>query len=58
MAISLIQVGHDKKATVFLRALDDQLQQAGAKFDIVDTITIEDMEGMSLSDVLLKAITD
>lgn len=58
LAISLIQVGHDKKATVFLRALDDQLQQAGAKFDIVDTITIEDMEGMSLSDVLLKAITD
>lgn len=58
LAISLIQVGRDKKATMFLRALDDQLQQSGAKFDIVDTITIEDMEDMSLSDVLLKAITD
>jgi Mg-chelatase subunit ChlD len=58
LTISLIQVGHDKQATQFLKALDDQLQQAGAKFDIVDTITIEDMVGMSLSDVLIKAITD
>ncbi|MBJ7901550.1 MAG: VWA domain-containing protein [Cyanobacteria bacterium RI_101] len=58
LTISLIQVGHDKQATQFLKALDDQLQQAGAKFDIVDTITIEDMAGMSLSDVLIKAITD
>ncbi len=58
LAISLIQVGRDKKATAFFQALDDQLQAAGAKFDIVDTITIEDMQGMNLSDVLLKAITD
>jgi Mg-chelatase subunit ChlD len=58
LAISLIQVGNDKKATLFLKALDDQLQAAGAKFDIVDTITVEDMQGMSLSEVLLKAITD
>ncbi|MFN5514985.1 MAG: hypothetical protein ACK5CA_09615, partial [Cyanobacteriota bacterium] len=58
LAISLIQVGRDKQATQFLKALDDQLQQAGAKFDIVDTITIEDMADMSLSEVLIKAITD
>jgi len=58
LAISLIQVGRDKKATAFLKALDDQLQSAGAKFDIVDTVTIEDMEGMSLTDILLNAITD
>jgi hypothetical protein len=58
LAISLIQVGRDKKATAFLKALDDQLQGAGAKFDIVDTVTIEDMQGMSLTDILLNAITD
>ena len=58
LAISLIQVGHDKKAMAFLKTLDDQLQEAGAKFDIVDTITVEDMQDMNLSDVLLKAITD
>ena len=54
----LYQVGRDKKATAFFQALYDQLQAAGAKFDIVDTVTMEDMQGMSLSDVLLKAITD
>jgi len=58
LAISLIQVGRDKKATAFLKALDDQLQSAGAKFDIVDTVTIEDMQGMSFTDILLNAITD
>ena len=58
LAISLIQVGRDRKATEYLKALDDLLQNAGAAFDIVDTITIEDMEGMTLSEVLLNAVTD
>ncbi len=57
LAISLIQVGNDRKATQFLKALDDQLQAAGAKFDIVDTITIDDMQGLTLAEVLLNAIT-
>lgn len=58
LGISLIQVGKDRKATQFLKALDDQLQSAGAKFDIVDTITIDDMEDMTLAEVLLNAIHD
>ncbi len=58
LGISLIQVGTDRKATQFLKALDDQLESAGAKFDIVDTVTIDDMEEMTLSEVLLNAITD
>jgi uncharacterized protein with von Willebrand factor type A (vWA) domain len=58
LAISLIQVGKDKTATQFLKALDDQLETAGAKFDIVDTITIEDMEDLTLAEVLLNAIQD
>jgi hypothetical protein len=41
-----------------LLALDDRLESAGAKFDIVDTVTIDDMEGMTLTEVLLNAITD
>ena len=48
LGISLIQVGNDRKATQFLKALDDQLQSAGAKFDIVDTITIDEMENVPL----------
>ncbi|WP_088243920.1 vWA domain-containing protein [Calothrix rhizosoleniae] len=57
-AISFIQVGNDPHATRFLKVLDDELQGAGAKFDICDTITMEDMEDVSLTEVLLNAITD
>lgn len=58
LAISFIQIGSDPQATKFLKILDDELQGAGAKFDIVDTVTIDDMEDMSLKDVLLNAIVD
>lgn len=58
LAISFIQVGNDNDAKRFLKALDDELQGAGAKFDIVDTITIDDMEDFTLTEVLLNAIAD
>lgn len=58
LGISFIQVGKDPKVTEFLKALDDQLTDTGAAFDIVDTVTLEDMNGQSLSDVLLNAILD
>ncbi|MBR8828949.1 MAG: VWA domain-containing protein [Gomphosphaeria aponina SAG 52.96 = DSM 107014] len=58
LGISFIQVGKDKKATAYLKALDDQLQSAGAKFDIVDTVPMDKMENMSLTDVLLNALID
>ncbi|WP_267384744.1 vWA domain-containing protein [Cyanobacterium sp. uoEpiScrs1] len=58
LAISLIQVGHDTKATAFFKALDDKLDKVGAKFDIVNTVKLDDMKNMSLNDVLLNAIID
>ncbi|MEH1925451.1 vWA domain-containing protein [Nostoc sp.] len=58
LGISIIQVGSDAQATKFLKALDDQLQSVGAKFDICDTVTLDDLEEMSLLDVLTNAITD
>lgn len=58
LAVSFIQVGNDPEATRFLKVLDDELQNAGAKFDIVDTITVEDMEDLTLTEVLLNAIVD
>lgn len=58
LAISFIQVGTDQMATRFLKVLDDELQGAGAKFDICDTITLDDMEGLTLKEVLLNAISD
>lgn len=58
LGIAMIQVGNDPTATQFLKALDDQLQGVGAKFDICDTITIDDMAELTLSEVLLNAIND
>jgi uncharacterized protein with von Willebrand factor type A (vWA) domain len=58
LAISFVQIGTDAQATKFLKILDDELQGAGAKFDIVDTVTIDDMEDMTLTEVLLNAIVD
>jgi hypothetical protein len=58
LAISFIQVGSDPRVTRFLKALDEQLKGIGAKFDIVDTLTIDDMEDMALTEVLFKAIFD
>jgi hypothetical protein len=58
LAISFIQVGTDEAATKFLKILDDDLGRAGAKFDIVDTITMNDMEDLTLKEVLLSAISD
>lgn len=58
LAILLVQVGSDPQATRFLKALDDELQGVGAKFDIVDSIAIDDMEDFTLSEVLMNAISD
>jgi uncharacterized protein YegL len=58
LAISFVQVGADPQATRFLTALDNELQAVGAKFDICDTITVDDLEDTSLTDVLMNAIVD
>lgn len=58
LAISFIQIGNDAGARQFFKALDDQLQDIGAKFDICDTLTLDEMEDMSLVEVLTNAIED
>jgi hypothetical protein len=58
LALSFIQVGNNPKTRKFFKALDDQLQGVGAKFDICDTVTLEEMEEMSLVEVLMNAIDD
>lgn len=58
LGVQVVQIGRDEGATRFLKALDDDLTRAGAKFDICDTVSIDDMEEMSLTDVLLGAIGD
>jgi uncharacterized protein with von Willebrand factor type A (vWA) domain len=58
LALSFIQIGEDPGATKFLKTLDEQLMGVGAKFDIVDTVTFEEMEDLTLTEVLLNAIQD
>ncbi len=57
LTIVFIQVGDDKAATAYLKSLDDDLK--GAKFDIVDAMTIEEAEKFPTTvDMLMKAIAD
>ncbi|MBP0021641.1 MAG: hypothetical protein J7647_29310 [Cyanobacteria bacterium SBLK] len=58
LGISFIQVGSDREVSCFLQWLDDGLPQVGAKFDIVDTVTLDRMETMALTEVLVNAILD
>lgn len=58
LAIQFFQVGSDSTATSFLKALDDQLVGAGAKFDIVNTMTHEQMANMTVAEILEQAIND
>ncbi|MBD1825506.1 VWA domain-containing protein [Cyanobacteria bacterium FACHB-DQ100] len=58
LAITFLQIGSDSGAKQFLTALDDQIKDVGAKFDICDTITMDDMADLSLAEVLINAITD
>jgi hypothetical protein len=56
--ICFVQIGTDPSAATYLKSLDDDLTKQGAKHDIVDTKTLEDVGDMSLTDVLMAALTD
>jgi len=56
--IQFLQIGDDAHAHKFLKELDDNLTSEGAKLDIVDTKTFDEMENLSLAEVLLDALTD
>ena len=58
LGISFIQIGNDKSARDFLKKLDDDLMSVGAKFDICDTKTCDEIENMSLDQVLLDIVND
>lgn len=58
IGITFLQIGNDPDATKFLKELDDELVPAGAKFDIVDTKTTEEMEEMTITEVLIATLED
>jgi uncharacterized protein with von Willebrand factor type A (vWA) domain len=56
LVISFIQIGSDSGARRFLKILDDEMVRAGAPFDIVSTVTLDEAEGMGLTEVLTSAL--
>ncbi len=55
--VLFVQVGDDAHATKYLNDLDDHL--TGAKFDIVDAMTIDEADKFSsITDLITKAISD
>jgi hypothetical protein len=54
LAIAFIQVGTDPGARKFLKILDDELVKHGAPHDIISTVTMDEAEGMGLTEVLLS----
>ena len=59
LGVLVVQIGKDEKAKAYLKTLDDDLvEKHGAKFDIVDAKTEEEMGNMSLAELIMQAIED
>ena len=58
LGIGFVQLGDDLIARGFLHALDENLQAAGAKFDIVHTSVIADIQPQCLVEFLHDVIRD
>ncbi len=58
LGISFIQVGYEPQVSKSLKSWDNELQGLGAKFDIVDTIALDEMDDMTLIQVLINALCD
>lgn len=56
LSVSFIQIGKDASASKFLKTLDDDLSDA--PFDIVDTVTADDVRNMSFNELIARSIYD
>ncbi|KAH3763206.1 von Willebrand factor type A [Pelomyxa schiedti] len=55
LSLTFIQIGNDSGAHDFLKLLDDKLD---TKFDIVDTVTSDEMNGLSFQEFVTKSLYD
>jgi len=58
LGISFIQIGDDAIAAGFLSALDSNLQASGARFDIVYTKQLEQIQPDSITDFLISTVLE
>lgn len=56
--LSLIQIGSDAHAAKYLARLDSHLTDEGAKLDIVNTKTFEEVSKVGLTETLIAALTE
>jgi len=55
--IEFVQIGRDQHAKEFLGRLDNNLSQEGAKYDIVNATTMEEVEKVGLVETLIASLT-
>lgn len=58
IGLEFIQVGKDEHAHAFLDRLDNNMTKEGAKLDIVNAVTTEDLGDKLISDVLIASLTE
>ncbi len=58
LGITFIQIGDDATTRQFMKGLDDDLTQVGAKFDIVDTKYWHEVKRQSVTQFLIDALFD
>lgn len=58
IGIEFVQIGKDPSAHAFLDRLDNNLTAEGAKLDIVNTVTADDLGDKLISDVLIASLTE
>ena len=58
LSLSFIQVGSSSTAAKWLKKLDDDLESHGAKFDIVDMLTANELKGVGFNKMIENSIND
>lgn len=58
IGLEFVQIGKDAHAHAFLERLDNNLTAEGAKLDIVNAVTADDLGDKLISDVLIASLTE
>ena len=53
--ISFIQVGHEPHISKAIKSWEDELQGLGAKFDIVNSVTLDEIDKMTMTQALINS---
>ncbi len=54
--ITFLEIGEEYAGTALLKYLDDYLVHDGARYDVVDAITFDELKNMNLEDALTRVI--